>query len=166
MKPIKFLLTGGTIDKVYAESKGSLTYIESMIPKLLDQSRHSIPYSIDHIMSKDSLDMNFADRVFIRDYCKRSLEECIIVIHGTDTMIETARALETIKSKTIIMTGAIIPASVNGSDALFNLGTAIAYSQSLPIGVYIAMNGIAFPCENTKKNVITQKFENIYLQHE
>lgn len=162
MKTFRLFLTGGTVDKSYDQYKGVLSYKASIISKLLIQSRCVIPYVIEELMLKDSLELNFSDRVLIREACKRVNEDIIIITHGTDTMVETANALSSIKNKTIILTGSIIPAVIENSDAMFNIGTAIAYSQSLPYGVYIAMNGIAFPHSDVKKNINLQAFENLY----
>lgn len=164
MKKIKFLFTGGTIDKIYSEHKGELSYSVSNIPQIIEQSRMTIDYSIDTIMLKDSLELNASDRICIREYCTRIEEECIIVVHGTDTMVETAKALSTVKDKTIILTGSIIPYVVAKSDAIFNIGCAVAYSQVLKPGAYVVMNGIAFDALNVIKNKTAQKFEEIHKE--
>ena len=164
MKKIKFLFTGGTIDKIYSEYKGDLSYSVSHIPEIIEQARIRIDYSCETIMLKDSLDLNAYDRIGIREYCALIEDECIILVHGTDTMAETAKAVSTIKDKTIILTGSIIPYVVSKSDAVFNIGCAVAYSQSLPHGIYVVMNGIAFDALNVIKNKTTQTFEPLYQE--
>lgn|SRR5574343_6518 len=164
MKKIKFLFTGGTIDKIYSEHKGELSYSVSNIPQIIEQSRITIDYSFDTVMLKDSLDLNASDRICIREYCNRIEEECIIVVHGTDTMVETAKALSTVKDKTIILTGSIIPFVISKSDAIFNIGCAVAYSQVLKHGSYVVMNGKAFDALDVFKNKQTQTFETLYKE--
>lgn len=164
MKKIKFLITGGTIDKIYSEYNGDLSYSVSHIPEIIEQARIRIDYSCETIMLKDSLDLNASDRIYIREYCKTVDDECIIVIHGTDTIVDTAKALSTLKNKTIILTGSIIPYVVANSDAMFNIGCAVAYSQSLPHGTYVVMNGIAFDALNVIKNKATQTFEIVHKE--
>lgn len=164
MKKIKFLITGGTIDKIYSEYKGDLSYTVSNIDHIIKQSRMTVDYSIQTITLKDSLDLNASDRIYMREYCKTVEDECIIVIHGTDTIVDTAKALSTLKDKTIILTGSIIPYVVANSDAMFNIGCAIAYSQSLQHGTYVVMNGIAFDVLNVVKNKETQQFQSLYKE--
>jgi len=164
MKKIKFVITGGTIDKVYSEYKGDLSYTISNIQRIIEQSRMTVDYSIETLMLKDSLDLNASDRIGIREYCKTVQEECIIVIHGTDTIVDTAKALSTLKGKTIILTGSIIPYVMTNTDAMFNVGSAVAYSQSLQHGTYVVMNGIAFDALNVLKNKETQQFQSLYKE--
>ena len=161
MKPIRIFLTGGTIDKTY-DNHGKFHYTTSYIPELMQKSRCSIDYNIEELMLKDSLNLSSYDRIMIREHCNSCAEDAIIIVHGTDKMVQTAHAVSTIKNKVIILVGSIIPACVNMNDAEFNLGTAIAYSQVLSDGTYISMNGQAFVHNNVQKNMETLQFENIY----
>ena len=161
MKPIRIFLTGGTIDKTY-DNHGDFHYNKSYIPELMQKSRCSVEYSIEELMLKDSFDLSFSDRVLIRERCERCEEDTIIIIHGTDRIVQTAHAVSTIQNKLIILVGSIVPASVSLSDAEFNLGSAIAYSQALSNGTYIAMNGQAIVHDNVRKNMENLQFENIY----
>jgi L-asparaginase len=158
MKKLRILLTGGTIDKTY-DTRGGFQYTKSCIPEILQKSRITIPYTIEELLLKDSLNLSFSDRVLIRNVCENCEEQHIIIIHGTDTMVQSARAVSNVLDKVIVFTGSIIPYSVAGSDADFNIGTSVAYSQILPNGTYISMNGIAFPYYNVRKNMQTNLFE-------
>ena len=146
MSVIKFVITGGTIDKLYNELDGSLTFTESHIPAMLKQARCNVDLSTETVMLKDSLDMDDADRELISKKCESCDESKIIISHGTDTMVETAAVLaEKISGKTIVLFGAMIPFSITNSDSLFNLGCAVAAVQCLEEGVFISMNGKIFP---------------------
>lgn len=150
---IKLIVTGGTIDKIYNESNGELTFSKTHIQEMLEQARCKVPVAITHLMLIDSLDMDDDDRTAILDECARGDESKIVITHGTDTMVETAGVLgQTVKNKTIVLLGAMIPFSLKDSDALFNLGCAITAAQCLVPGVYITMNGRIFTWENVKKN--------------
>lgn len=161
MKPIRIFLTGGTIDKTY-DNHGEFHYPKSYIPELMQTSRCSVAYSIEELMLKDSYELSFSDRILIRERCERCEESNIIIVHGTDRMVQTAYAVSNIKDKVIILVGSIVPVSVSLSDAEFNMGTAVAYSQVLSNGTYISMNGQVFVHNNVKKNTETLRFENIY----
>ncbi len=153
MSAIKFLITGGTIDKVYDEVTGNLSFNETHIPSMLAQSRCHVPILAETVMLKDSLDMDDTDRELIRRRCRSCSESKIIISHGTDTMVETATILaETNSRKTIVLFGAMIPFSINYSDSLFNLGCALSAVQCLGEGVYISMNGEIFTWNNVRKN--------------
>jgi L-asparaginase len=161
---IKLLLTGGTIDKVYNEISGELTFDKSHIDDMLKMSRITLDVSINEVMRKDSLNMTETDRERIADACKGSEEKRIIILHGTDTMPETARFIETYKltDKVIILTGAMVPYSFGvSSDAMFNLGSAFAYAQSLLPGVYVAMNGRCFKASEVRKDLSIGRFAKI-----
>jgi L-asparaginase len=159
---IKLIITGGTIDKIYDESNGELTFSDTHIKQMLDQARCEVPVSIKNLMLIDSLDMVDKDRKVILNECKNSKESKIIITHGTDTMVETAKILgEHIQDKSIVLLGAMIPFSLNASDALFNIGCAINAVQCLQPGVYITMNGKIFTWDNVKKNKEKGIFENI-----
>ncbi len=153
MSAVKFLITGGTIDKIYDEINGSLSFDETHIPTMLDQARCHVEIITETVMLKDSLDMDDVDRSLIADKCDSSDESKIIISHGTDTMVETAAALaEKISGKTIVLFGAMIPFTINYSDSLFNLGCAISAVQCLEEGIYISMNGKIFPWNDVRKN--------------
>ena len=157
---IKILLTGGTIDKEYDKIHGQLVFTKSHIREMLEQARCRLDLSMEVHMLKDSLQMDMKDRQDIADKCSGFVESKVVIVHGTDTMIETAALLaEQVKRKTIVLFGAMIPYSFGNSDALFNLGTALAAVQSLPEGIYITMNGIIFPHDNVRKNREEGHFE-------
>ncbi len=147
------LATGGTLDKDYNELNGSLSFKKTHIPEMLSLGRCRIPFTLQTLMMKDSLDMTDADRRRIADVCLKAKERGIVITHGTDTMEHTARLLgPLIKDKTVVLTGAMVPYSFGNSDALFNLGGAIAFAQTLPPGVYVAMNGRCLDWNAATKN--------------
>lgn len=159
---IKIFVTGGTFDKEYNEINGELFFKDTHLQELLKLGRSSVEVSITTLMMIDSLDMKMEDRKLIADNCIKSNENKIIITHGTDTMVETARVLaEKIQNKTIVLTGALIPYKFGSSDGLFNLGSALSFAQILTAGVYIAMNGRHFNWDNCRKNKNTGIFEVI-----
>jgi len=159
---IKIFVTGGTFDKEYNEITGDLFFKDTHVPELLALGRCNIEVNVVTLMMIDSLDMSKADREIIAESCIKTKENRIIITHGTDTMVDTARVLaRKVKGKTIILTGAMIPYKFGSSDGLFNLGSAIAFVQILPPGVYIAMNGRYFSWGNCRKNKKTGKFERL-----
>ncbi len=150
---IKLLITGGTIDKTYKELIGELSFVETHIVDMLNRGRSMVDTLSEVLFLKDSLDMTDDDRSLILDKCQSSEQSHILITHGTDTMVETAKVLsENIKDKTIILFGSMIPYSVNNSDALFNLGVAIGAVQNKESGVYIAMNGKVFDANKVEKD--------------
>ena len=150
---IKLLITGGTIDKVYNELTGELEFSDSHLEKMLKRSRSTLDISSEILFLKDSLDMTDEDRELILSKCLSSTEDKIVITHGTDTMVETAKLLgDQAKGKTIVLFGSMIPYSINNSDALFNLGVALSAVQNKKQGVYIAMNGQIFDFDKVKKN--------------
>jgi L-asparaginase len=150
---IRIIITGGTFDKKYNAIEGILTFEESHLPFILDQARVSVPVECEVNQLIDSLQMTDADRLRILEACRTAVEDQIIVTHGTDTMVDTARILGEAKLvKTIILTGAMIPFSVSGSDSLFNLGCSFTAAQLLPAGVYVSMNGQIFPWDDVRKD--------------
>ena len=160
--PVKILVTGGTFDKEYMELNGELIFKNTHVHEMLELARCKIDVKIRTLMMIDSLDMTEYHRNIILEKCKNSKETKIIITHGTDTMVETAQYLgEKIKDRTIILTGALVPYAFGSSDGLFNLGSALAFVQSLPNGVYIVMNGKYFNHYNVKKNKTTGAFEEI-----
>ncbi len=156
---IKLFVTGGTFDKRYDEIKQKLVFDETHVPTTLKQGRCLAQIEIRTLMLVDSLDMTDSERLLILDQCQNAEEDRIVITHGTDTMQQTAQVLgETIKDKTIIITGAMTPYTFGSSDGLFNLGCAIAFVQILSPGVYITMNGLYFPWYNVKKEKETGHF--------
>jgi L-asparaginase len=159
---IKIFVTGGTFDKEYNELKGTLFFKETHVHEMLKLARSKLKIDISTLMMIDSLDMTDAERKIVLERCKKAREDKILITHGTDTMIETAKVLGgSIKNKTIVLTGAMIPYKFGSSDGLFNLGSALAFVQTLPQGVYISMNGKCFRWDNIKKNKQTGMFEEI-----
>jgi L-asparaginase len=150
---VKIFVTGGTFDKEYNELNGTLFFNKTHMHEMLNLGRNKSPVHIKTLMMIDSLDMTDHDRSIIVDECRRCREKQIVITHGTDTMELTARALgETIVDKTIVLTGAMVPYKFGSSDGMFNLGSALAFAQTLPAGVYVAMNGHSFRWDNVHKN--------------
>jgi len=159
---VRIFITGGTFDKEYNELNGQLFFKDTHMAELLKLGRCRIETVIEKLMLIDSLEMSDADRQNISTRCQDCEENRIVITHGTDTMTDTAKVLAAlIQNKTIVFTGAMIPIAFGSSDGLFNLGSALAYAQALPPGVYIAMNGRYFPYDNVRKNKATGVFEEI-----
>jgi L-asparaginase len=157
---IRVLITGGTFDKEYDEIHGRLFFKDSHLPEMLTLGRARLPLEVRTLMMVDSLDMTDADRALIAEQCKATAGELIVITHGTDTMAETARYVaERVQGKTIVLTGAMVPYKFGSSDGLFNLGSALAFVQTLPAGVYVAMNGRCFAAGKVRKNKKTGIFE-------
>ena len=150
---IRLFVTGGTFDKEYDELRGQLYFKDSHIPEILTLARCRLELDIRTLMMVDSLDMSDADRRLIVEQCRATAESRIVITHGTDTMEVTARTLDgAMLGKTIILTGAMIPYKFGSSDGLFNLGSALAFVQTLTPGVYVAMNGRCFPADQVHKD--------------
>jgi L-asparaginase len=159
---IRIFVTGGTFDKEYNEIAGKLYFKETHLPEMLNLGRSRVPVNVQTLMLVDSLEMSAGDRQSVVDHCRKAGEEQIIITHGTDTMELTAQALgNAITDKTIVLTGAMVPYKFGSSDGLFNLGSALAFVQTLPRGVYIAMNGRYFTWDNVHKNTGAGEFEEI-----
>ena len=159
---IRIFVTGGTFDKEYNELDGSLFFKETHLPEMLILGRCELKVDVRTLMLVDSLDMTEADRNIVVKRCRQTKENRIVITHGTDTMEVTAQVLgKAGMDKTIVLTGAMIPYKFGSSDGLFNLGSALAFVQTLPHGVYIAMNGRCFPWNNVRKNRTTGMFEEI-----
>jgi len=157
---IRIFITGGTFDKEYNELTGELFFKDSHLPEMLKLGRCKTEVEIRTLMMIDSLNMTPGDRELIMRQCQGAQEDKIVITHGTDTMADTAKILaESIKNKTIVITGAMIPYKFGSSDGLFNLGSALALVNTLPNGVYIAMNGRYFTWNNVRKNKKTGQFE-------
>lgn len=159
---IRIFITGGTFDKEYNELNGQLYFKDTHMSDLLEMGRNRVEVEIRTLMMIDSLEMTNEDRELIAHQCNQCEESQIIITHGTDTMSHTAKWLaEKVKHKTIVLTGAMIPIKFGSSDGLFNLGSALAFAQTLPPGVYVAMNGRYFNWDNVRKNRQTGVFEEI-----
>ncbi|MEW6440517.1 MAG: asparaginase domain-containing protein [bacterium] len=159
---IRIFVTGGTFDKVYDELDGRLHFSETHVPEMLRLGRSRADVELSVLMMIDSLEMTEADRETLVQNCRSCAEARILITHGTDTMEKTAQVLgRSVRDKTIVLTGAMIPYEFGSSDGLFNLGAALAFAQTLPAGVYIAMNGRCFNSENVRKNRRTGIFEEV-----
>ncbi len=159
MMKIKFFAVGGTIDKVYFDALSTYEIGESNIEDILKHARVNFDYEIASLLKKDSLDMTDNDREVILKAIESEVIDKIVITHGTDTMVETAKALKSIKNKTIVLTGAMEPAKFKTSDATFNIGSAVAAVQTLSPGVYLSISGKVFSPDNVKKNRVLKKFE-------
>ena len=159
---IKIFVTGGTFDKEYHELDGKLFFKKTHLAEMLSLGRSKVDVDVKTLMLIDSLDMTDKHRQEMLRECKSTKTDRIVITHGTDTMEVTARVLgQAIRKKTIVLTGAMVPYKFGSSDGLFNLGSALAFVQTLPHGVYIAMNGRCFKWDNVKKNRITGVFEEV-----
>lgn len=162
---IRIFITGGTFDKEYNELNGQLYFKDTHLHDLLELGRSKLKVEIRTLMMIDSLEMTDEDRSLIAHQCIQCEENKIVITHGTDTMNQTAAVLaDKVKDKTIILTGAMIPIKFGSSDGLFNLGSALAFAQTLPAGVYVAMNGRYFHWDNVRKNKQTGIFEEIMVK--
>ena len=159
---IRIFITGGTFDKEYNELNGELYFKDSHLPEMLKLGRCKTALEIRTLMMIDSLGMTDDDRELIVRQCETPVENKIVITHGTDTMTDTAKILaQKKKNKTIVLTGAMIPYKFGSSDGLFNLGSALAFVQTLPDGVYVVMNGKYFTADNVRKNKQTGEFEEL-----
>ena len=150
---IRIFVCGGTFDKQYDEITGRLFFKDTHVPEMLRLGRSRVDVEVETLMMIDSLEMTAAQREQIAASCHRCRESRIVITHGTDTMVETAATLaRVVGDKTIVLTGAMIPYAFGSSDGLFNLGSALSFAQVMPSGVYVAMNGTAFPWDRVRKN--------------
>ena len=159
---IRILITGGTFDKEYDELTGRLYFLETHVPEMLRRGRCLVDVRIETVMMIDSLDLDDEGRAHIVRRCRTAGEKAIVITHGTDTMVETARALAAtpdLRDRTIVLTGAMVPYAFGSSDGLFNLGSALSFAQVLPAGVYVAMNGKYFEWDRVRKNRESGVFE-------
>lgn len=157
---MRIIVTGGTFDKQYDELRGELTFKDSHLPAILKQARITAPVVLEINQLIDSLHMQDVNRQHILASCRAAPEQHIVIVHGTDTMQQTASVLgEAQLDKTIVLTGALVPYVFIGSDSLFNLGFACAAAQLLAHGVYITMNGQVFAWDNVRKNTSLGVFE-------
>jgi L-asparaginase len=160
MLRIKFFTTGGTIDKVYFDAKSEFEVGSPQVLEVIREANVMFEYEIESILRKDSLDMTDADRALVRQRVEAEPSSLIVITHGTDTMVQTGRALVGIPAKTIVLTGSMQPARFRVTDAGFNIGAAIGAVQSLLHGVYIVMNGRVFDPQRTRKNIEKNCFED------
>lgn len=159
---VRVFVTGGTFDKEYDELTGKLFFKNTHVDEMLRRGRCGLEVDVKTLMMVDSLDMTEDQRTTIVRACRECDESQIVITHGTDTMVETARAIANgISGKTVVLTGAMIPYAFGSSDGLFNLGSALSFVQALPRGVYIAMNGKSFPWDDVRKNRGAGVFERI-----
>ena len=167
MKQIRILVTGGTFDKEYDELTGRLFFRDTHVEEMLRRGRARLDLAVETVMMIDSLEMDDRGRAAIVARCAEAREEAIVITHGTDTMVDTARALAgaAIARKTIVLTGAMVPYAFGSSDGLFNLGSALSFVQVLPAGVYVAMNGRHFSWNAVRKNRETGVFEPAAERH-
>ena len=157
---LRLIATGGTFDKHYNELNGVLGFAESHMPEVIKRARLTIPVELQVLPLLDSLDMQDPDRQRVLAACQAASEKAIVIVHGTDTMPQTAAVLGAAKlGKTVVLTGAMIPYEIANSDALFNLGFACGVAQTLAAGVYVAMNGQVFTWNNVTKNRAAGVFE-------
>jgi L-asparaginase len=160
---LRLIPCGGTFDKRYDPIRGELVFTATQLPAIVERVRLTIPVAIEPLMQIDSLDMQPADRERVLAACRAAGEAAIVITHGTDTMPETAAVLGphfgAAAGKTIVLTGAMVPYAISGSDALFNLGFACAAAQTLPAGVWIAMNGRVHRWDDVRKNREAGVFE-------
>ena len=161
MDQLCIVTTGGTIDKIYFDDKSDFQVGDPQIGRILDELGVAFRFSVIPILRKDSLHITAADRELLRAAIAAQPARHVLVTHGTDTMVDTAKVLASISDKTIVLTGALNPARFRGSDADFNIGTAVGAVQCLPPGVYIAMNGRIWEPSKVRKNVAANRFESI-----
>ncbi|GDX88044.1 asparaginase [Gemmatimonadota bacterium] len=150
---IRLFVTGGTFDKEYDEVTATLAFRETHVPRMLALGRCRADVEVEVLLLKDSLDLTDADRAGIVQACVACAETRIVITHGTDTIVETARAIAAaVHERTVVLTGAMVPFAFGSSDGLFNLGSALSFAQVLPAGVYVAMNGRYFRWDDVRKN--------------
>ena len=159
---LRVLVTGGTFDKTYDEIRGRLAFGGTHVPEMLRLGRSRVALTVETLLMVDSLDITETERAQIVSRVVDCPESRIVITHGTDTMVETARAVASRAGhKTVVLTGAMIPYAFGSSDGLFNLGSALSFAQVLPAGVYIAMNGQCFAWDRVTKNRETGVFESL-----
>jgi L-asparaginase len=157
---VRVFVTGGTFDKEYDELTGKLFFKNTHVDEMLRRGRCGLEVDVETLMMIDSLDMTEDGRAAIVHACQKCDETQIVITHGTDTMVDTARAIAGgVRDKTVVLTGAMVPYAFGSSDGLFNLGSALSFVQALPVGVYIAMNGKSFPWNDVRKNREAGVFE-------
>ncbi len=158
---IDIITTGGTIDKVYFDEKSHFAVGESTIREILAEANVTVAFDVVNLLRKDSLQLTAADRDLIRGTIEARDASRIVVTHGTDTMVETAKSLQGLPDKTVVLTGSLSPARFRNSDAVFNVGTALAAVQCLPEGIFLVANGRIFQPDRVRKNRELNRFEDI-----
>jgi len=158
---IKFITTGGTIDKIYFDAMSRFEVGESQVHHILTEGLVAFDYDIVSLFRKDSLELTAADRAALREYIEADESERFVITHGTDTMADTAAALDGIEGKYVVLTGALSPARFRSTDAVFNVGMAVAAVQTVSPGIYIAMSGQVFPGDAARKNRDQNRFEAV-----
>ncbi|MEX0977011.1 MAG: asparaginase domain-containing protein [Woeseia sp.] len=158
---IRFISTGGTIDKIYFDALSNFEVGESQVRHILTDGLVSFDYDIVPLFRKDSLEMTADDREQLRAYVEQDDARYYVITHGTDTMTETAAALRSIRNKSIVLTGALAPARFKTTDAVFNVGMAVAAVQVVRPGIYIAMSGQVFAEGEVAKNREQNRFERV-----
>ena len=161
MKNLKIITTGGTIDKLYFDDLSDYQIGKPIIGELLNTYHVGFDFEVVPLLKKDSIYITDEDRELIKNVIEKSDESYFLITHGTDTMIETARYLKSITDKTIVMTGALTPARFNSTDAIFNIGCAVAAVQTQPAGVWVIMNGLVWDPEKVRKNRKANRFEEV-----
>ena len=161
---IRFITTGGTIDKIYFDALSQFEVGESQVEHILKEGLVQFDYEIVSLLQKDSLEITDDDRAELRSYVENDDASLYVITHGTDTMAETAKALQGLDDKTIVLTGALTPARFRTTDAIFNVGMAVAAVQVSPPGVYIAMSGQVFAAGEVRKNRAENRFESIRIR--
>ena len=156
---IKFITTGGTIDKIYFDDLSQFEVGESQVQHILADGLVDFEFEVEALMHKDSLEVTDEDRQTLRDYIAKDAAERFVITHGTDTMPQTAEVLKDLEGRVIVLTGALTPARFRATDAVFNVGMAVAVAQVAPPGVYIAMSGQVFEAGAVRKNRAENKFE-------
>jgi L-asparaginase len=160
---IRFITTGGTIDKIYFDAMGQFEVGESQVAHILGDALTQFDFDVVSLFRKDSLDITEEDRSSLREYLEKDEQSLYVLTHGTDSMVETAAALRDLPGKTIVLTGALSPARFRTTDAVFNIGMAVAAVQILPPGVYLAMSGQVFSEGTVRKNRAENRFEKISI---
>lgn len=159
---VRVFVTGGTFDKEYDELSGRLYFLHTHVDEMLRRGRCRLDVEVETLTMVDSLEMTDDQRARVVDACRSAAENQIVITHGTDTMVETARAIaDDVSGKTVVLTGAMVPYAFGSSDGLFNLGSALSFVQCLPPGVYIAMNGRSFRWDDVRKNREAGVFERL-----
>ena len=156
---VTVITTGGTIDKVYFDALSHYEVGTPVVTGMLTEAGVEVPYTVQPLMQKDSLELTREDRQAIRQAVENAPTSSVLVTHGTDTMVDTAKALAGISGKTVVLTGALKPARFRDTDAQFNVAAAFVAVQILPAGVWIVMNGRVFDPERVRKNRDANRFE-------
>ncbi|MEA5445320.1 asparaginase domain-containing protein [Gammaproteobacteria bacterium AB-CW1] len=158
---VRIITTGGTIDKIYFDARSQFEVGDPVIDHVLEEALVHLPWSVEALMQKDSLELSDADRQRIREAVLAAPERRILITHGTDTMARTAEAIGDTEGRTVVLTGSLSPARFRSSDAVFNVGAAFAATQCLPAGTWLFMNGRVFPAGDVRKNPETNRFESL-----